>query len=294
MKLRNLLIAGAVAVSSIASAQSPLYIFGSFNGWNPGASTEMSYSGGVYSVDNIEFGAGGNFAVSTVKSSNWDEVNANRYGFEVDNSMASNGVAMPIVKGQGAMQVPSAGVYSIDVNLSAMTVTVTRTETVKIDTPDELYLFGTLAGSSWEPQNGVAMSKSGDLFTVDVNLVADDSGAAYFAMSELLSPDWSEVNEYRFAPVAGEVAFELNSPVEFAKGEAAFKVNVGVSGKYTVAADFATLKVSVTKASGIEDVFASDACHAPVYYNLQGVEVKNPVNGLYIVKCGDKVAKKLF
>ena len=32
---------------------------------------------------------------------------------------------------------------------------------------------------------------------------------------------------------------------------------------------------------------------APVYYNLQGVRVAEPTNGLYIVVRGDKVAKEL-
>ncbi len=45
--------------------------------------------------------------------------------------------------------------------------------------------------------------------------------------------------------------------------------------------------------SGIEGI-AVDANAVPaVYYNLQGVEVVNPANGLYIVKRGNKVTKEL-
>ncbi len=45
--------------------------------------------------------------------------------------------------------------------------------------------------------------------------------------------------------------------------------------------------------SGVEDVI-EDASDAPaVYYNLQGIRVANPTNGIYIVKQGDKARKVL-
>ncbi len=43
---------------------------------------------------------------------------------------------------------------------------------------------------------------------------------------------------------------------------------------------------------GVEYIGADDAV-APVYYNLQGVEVENPAPGLYIVKRGNKVTKEV-
>ena len=46
--------------------------------------------------------------------------------------------------------------------------------------------------------------------------------------------------------------------------------------------------------SGIESIVTEDAADAPeVYYNLQGVEVKNPANGIYIVRRGSKVTKEV-
>ena len=48
--------------------------------------------------------------------------------------------------------------------------------------------------------------------------------------------------------------------------------------------------------SGIEDITVDEAVEdtdAPaVYYNLQGVQVKNPDNGIYIVRRGNKVTKE--
>lgn len=50
-----------------------------------------------------------------------------------------------------------------------------------------------------------------------------------------------------------------------------------------------------TKASGVTPVvFDNDSDAAPVYYNLQGVRVANPENGLYIVVRGSKVTKEVI
>lgn len=57
----------------------------------------------------------------------------------------------------------------------------------------------------------------------------------------------------------------------------------------------AELVITGTSNTGVEDIEieaenAEDA--APVYYNLQGVQVVNPENGIYIVKRGNKITKE--
>ncbi|MCH5345742.1 MAG: choice-of-anchor J domain-containing protein [Muribaculaceae bacterium] len=61
-----------------------------------------------------------------------------------------------------------------------------------------------------------------------------------------------------------------------------------------VVADGQVLPTLYKKAdeSGIVEV-ATDVDAAPVYYNLQGVQVANPEHGLYIVRQGNKVSKVL-
>lgn len=54
------------------------------------------------------------------------------------------------------------------------------------------------------------------------------------------------------------------------------------------------LKWEVGASSGIADVAVDEAEAAPVYYNLQGVEVANPENGIYIVRRGNKVTKEVI
>ena len=48
----------------------------------------------------------------------------------------------------------------------------------------------------------------------------------------------------------------------------------------------------VTEASAASIVSSENA--PAVYYNLQGVEVANPQNGLYIVKRGNTVTKQVI
>lgn len=51
--------------------------------------------------------------------------------------------------------------------------------------------------------------------------------------------------------------------------------------------------VPLSSVTGIADIIGESSDAAPVYYNLQGVRVAEPTNGLYIVVRGNKVAKEL-
>ena len=290
LNLRKVLAVVMTAVVALGVSAQNLYIFGSFNGWDPANSIEMWQENGVYIMEDIEFGAGGNFGLATIQSSDWDAVNANRYGFEEDNAKAVEGQAMKIVKGAGAIQVPAAGIYNIYVNLSAMTVTLKKSGDVVINVPNQLYAVGNLSAGSWDPATAVELTKEGNIFYGEVTFTGAGDGYSYFAVSGGKG-DWTSVNAARFAPVAGEVAFNLDEKVEFDRGEAAFKVVA--EGTYFINVDFDSMTVWVSsEAAGVEAIEVETA--TPVYYNLQGVEVANPQNGLFIVKQGNKVSKQII
>lgn len=47
--------------------------------------------------------------------------------------------------------------------------------------------------------------------------------------------------------------------------------------------------------SGIDNIVAEDNTDSePIYYNLQGVQITNPQNGIYIVRRGNKVSKEII
>ena len=290
LNLRKVMAVLMAAVVALGVSAQNLYIFGSFNGWNPQESIEMWNDNGIYTIEELEFGTGGNFGLATIQSSDWDAVNANRYGFAEDNAKATEGKAMSIVKGAGAIQVPAAGIYNIYVNLSAMTVTIKKAGEVVVTVPTTLYAFGNLSVGSWAPEKSIELTKEGNTFSGKVTLVDSGDGYAYFALSSVQSADWNIVNANRLAPVAGEVAFNIEDKVEFGKGEAAFKTSA--LGEYFINVDYDAMTVQVSSESaGVESIEVENA--STVYYNLQGVEVANPQNGLYIVKRGNKVTKQL-
>ncbi|MBQ7854772.1 MAG: SusF/SusE family outer membrane protein [Muribaculaceae bacterium] len=143
-------------------AADPLYIFGSFNSWTPAEGLELTYADGVYTIEDVEFGEGGNFGLSTVKSDNWDEVNANRYGFATDNAKAVVG-ENEIVKGAGAIQVPYAGVWDITVDIANLKLTL-ATETPEPTPEPEPVVIPEGLNKVWEVTTGVPGSASGGEF----------------------------------------------------------------------------------------------------------------------------------
>ncbi|MGM9843297.1 MAG: hypothetical protein ACI30S_03635 [Muribaculaceae bacterium] len=63
---------------------------------------------------------------------------------------------------------------------------------------------------------------------------------------------------------------------------------------YHFTLDLANNKLIVAGTTGVESV-SEDDVNAPVeYFNLQGVRVENPQNGLYIVRQGNKVSKQII
>ncbi|MBQ9077350.1 MAG: hypothetical protein IJY31_05855 [Muribaculaceae bacterium] len=282
----------------------PLYIFGSFQGWTPASSTQMACSNGVYSVEGLEFAAGGNFALSTVQSDDWDAVNAARYGFATDNALATDGVAMPIVKGEGAIQVPSEGVYTISVSLEDMTVTVSRTGDLPVEYPAALYVLGNLSSGSWLPNAGVELAMGEDgVYSGSFELVQQTDGYAYFSFATALSAssdDWSAVNaSVRYGATESNATLEKNVPATIVADNSgnpnAWRIAVAESATVSVTVSLVDMTVVIDQvASGIEGVEAEVANAEAVYYNLQGIKVANPAAGeVYIVRRGNTVTKEV-
>ena len=87
---------------------------------------------------------------------------------------------------------------------------------------------------------------------------------------------------YTYASAHGEVALTVDE--ESGDVTAAdIELFLAVDGK--------VYKFTKGITSGIENIKVEETV-APVYYNLQGVKVANPANGIYIVKRGAKVAKE--
>lgn len=271
----------------------PLYIFGSFNEWNTVNSTEMTYANGVYTLEDIILDAGSNFGLATVQADNWDTINANRYGFATDNAYAIlGGAANPIVKGSGAIQVALAGTYDITVDLNAMTITLTG----DIAYPEKLYVLGNLSVGNWDTNAGIELTPTNGVYEGTITVTDASEGYGYFTFVSALGANWDAVNaSVRFGATEKDEAIADGETKALKSvgggGENSWKV---AAGEWNVKVDLNAFTVTITKATGVEGVAVAAEEVPAVYYNLQGVQVNNPANGLYIVKRGNKVTKELI
>ncbi|MDE5968409.1 MAG: hypothetical protein K2G64_04810, partial [Muribaculaceae bacterium] len=175
---------------------------------------------------------------------------------------------------------------------------------VTTEVPEALYIIGDLC--AWNTAAGIELTKEGNVFTGEaIEFPATgENTLSFFNLSDKLGADWDELNA-----VANRYGAEKEGD-ELVAGTAAdvvtYKNNVNASachswtitpGKYDVKVDFNDIEnvtITLTSASSSVDAIAIDSNNAaPVYYNLQGVQVNEPAAGLYIVRRGDKVAKEI-
>ncbi len=185
--------------------------------------------------------------------------------------------------------------------------------------PSELYLIGDLPDHNWEANYGIKMTKEGNVFTASgVELTtAYQNDYGYFSFASVLGTtptDWdgdgttgglNSGNRYgstgtaAVPPLPG-VDIEINNGdtldiVEFKAGVnasacASWKV---LPGKYNIKADLGTMKITLTDAGSSVNVIDTDFDGEPEYYNMQGIRVHEPSQGIYIVRRGNKVTKEV-
>ncbi|MDE6276646.1 MAG: starch-binding protein [Muribaculaceae bacterium] len=173
-------------------------------------------------------------------------------------------------------------------------------------TPDSaIYIIGEPAGG-WKTNVGVKIPGANGLFTYDADLSAAAAEYVYFGFVTALSEtaaDWDAFNLRRYGSALNSelptpdasgntiadyytISGKGSYPMDFPNGTS-WRI---APGKYTFVVDTnaKTLKVEIGT-SGIEDV-ETEAAEA-VFYNLQGLRVENPSNGLYIRVQGNKTTK---
>ena len=162
--------------------------------------------------------------------------------------------------------------------------------------PEALFLCGNLVDANWDPAFDGAILDPIDegVYSIkNVELAAVDGNAnAYFSFNTTTGT-WDDVNKSaRFGADAADKAVVLGENMTVVSGGSDPKAWMIEPGTYDFVVSLKDMTLVVTKATtGIESIEADETV-APVYYNLQGVKVANPANGIYIVKRGAKVAKE--
>ena len=277
------------AVAMCLSANAAWYLVGAFNGWDVANAPEMTeVESGVFeynldemksvfkivdqqawggvelgapSTDGVEINATEGFALAAggydIRFKDCDEISDATVGLIVDGENYTL-----YVRGEGVSSLPT------------------------------LYLPGSWAQDEeadpnrlWTQNDETLMTKDGALYVKIYNLKAEQY--EFKVSAEGWAPQW--------AWYVSQTPLSLDNPyVVLDKKEGSDPGNVSVeikeAGEYKFVFNYYGSSITLSKASGIESIDVDNNV-APVYYNLQGVRVNNPENGLFIKVAGKNVSK---
>lgn len=271
------------------SAQT-LYVCGQGDGlaWTPEAPMEVQPANGVYTLDINNLAQ---FKISTTFG-DWDTFNASAMGCLFTEEDLGKPVALA-PSGNNIM-CPWVGDYHVVIAGDLSTITMTTT-TPKPAGFTAIYIRGTV--NNWDASEDWRMETSdGVTYWFDcIGATAIPQGASF----KIADAGWANINY----GAAGTVIADDFGPMEWVYNagdgtmgedytgtiEAVLPSALGEGSVLTV-----TIHQTIVEhgGAGVSDIVV-DANAPKVYYNLQGVEVANPANGLYIVRQGNKVSKVL-
>lgn len=287
-----------------ASAQvTTLYIAGApettINGhtlsWDLSTPLEVEAKDGYFTLDCqnvIQYG----FAISDMKTTDWGEWAAHRYAPSAEFTKADLGKAVHLY-GPGTEDFkplwPGDWKLVISQDLSTVTVTTTTQEVLAT-----YYLAGSFNGwkvedkYKFEPETGVD-----NVYWLDIT-----SPISSESPNILRNGKWDEWWGSNAAPVTldqkeewlwqsnpqGKVFVDYTGSIRLELPDA---ITTGCSIYMTC---YSTIRQHVSDTeSGVSENLIIENTPAE-YYNLQGVKITNPKNGIYIVRRGNKVTKEII
>ncbi|MBQ7042720.1 MAG: carboxypeptidase regulatory-like domain-containing protein [Muribaculaceae bacterium] len=284
----------------IEGVAKPLYIVGAgeaLGEWDPVNAAEFTFADGVYIVEVEETTE---FKISTIKGvgetdEKWNVFNAGNLA--VDAAITNGGtVNLSVNKDAGNIILPWAGVWTITVaaDLSTLTAT-TETPEPAPSYPEVIYAIGNVGGYNWSTSNGIELAHQGEgVYSGEVTVDDTGDGNGYFQFATTLGENWEAVNAgTRYGALTKDEAIVLNEVTSMTNDWGGSTQSWMIkSDTYIMVVDIVNCTVTVSpKTVGVEGIKADDNTPA-VYYNLQGIEVANPENGVFIKKQGNIVTKE--
>ena len=303
-----LLSAAVVACAAFAAnAQDACYVIGEAGAltleakpaWSPAVGYALEKTGdGVFSGQVKVFGYFG-IAMELDPTEDWDNFNANMRLYPADGvqmiTFGDDGKAVielsteKIGGDSWTMGNTDPTEATITVDYNNMTLTVAA----KVEVDKDIYLKGDV--NTWEAVEGYKFEETS-------TGIYELKGVTVVGGFKLATPSWAEFNFGAPAPAEGEEVAPVKFDEVYTVWNDGNSNNLVINDINDITTEYTNVNLKldinnntllVTKgADGIEGV-EIDANAPATYYNLQGVEVANPANGLYIVKQGDKVAKIL-
>lgn len=192
------------------------------------------------------------------------------------------------------------GKMTFTYNPTTLVLTVTGGSQSPVGTPEKVYLVGNFGDTHWDTTAPVEMTKDGDKFSVEAELKAagTDTEDGYFSFVTAKGASWDDVNgSDRYGAKTKDEAITVSTDVEYEKFAAGVNASAANSwtlkaGKYVFTIDFekGIVRVEPKTSTGVENISAAGEAAAE-YYNLQGVRVANPANGVFIRVANGKAVK---
>lgn len=269
----------AAAVAALSMNAQTLYVCGAGQGlaWDPSAPLEVALAGDAYTFDVDDLVQ---FKISTAMGT-WNDFNAAAVCC-ADMTKDMLGQPQALSAGDGNIGTPWMGNYHIVVasDLSTITMTTTTPEPAGA-TP--VYLRGDMNG--WAVSEEWQMkSTDGVTYTfVCEGATAIEAGTKF----KIADAGWGNINYGCGGPIEVGNAMTWNYNAENSVA------TDGFTG--TITFELLGLKqpAAVTFTAGGSSVKGIEVAEGEAeYFNMQGVRVANPENGLYIVRKAGKVTKE--
>lgn len=281
MKKILLSLATLAVASSAFAADEVVTLRGDFNSW--GSDQVLELKDGVYTTT-VERLIPGFKVVVNNGQDNWYGSND---GIELNTPLTVSGDGGNIMFAN--TQMTAINNCEVTFDLSAMTLTVNGEAEVS-ETPitPTYWIHGNFAGTDWA---STEMTENEGVWSCTIENI-DQSGS--FGIKEMTGASqtawfWSKDKTDITGPIEN-----LAVEKEGTEGAAGANWNYTLSGSFEFIFDIENMTLTIKEVgSGAIDAIDVENEVTAVYYNLQGVRINEPANGMFIVKRGNKVTKEL-
>lgn len=286
MKKVLLFLAGLTMSASAFAGVDKLYGIGQIEGWGNFASGAVgqeltkvedgvfTWSGKVEKVAYFGFAS---------EIGSWDVVNGHRFSPAVKDAPAVAGDNAMVANVDASWKIePGEYTFRIDTNNMILNVT----ETGEVEKVITYVVHGQLDGIAETDWKDYPLNKeSDDLWTA--TLTPTVSGGEFGVQQQIngAGSEW----------YAAGVTFDAENSSFALTGDPAGNCVLDVTANQAYKFTFVPSTATLTVVGATVSAAAIETENAPVeYFNLQGVRVANPENGLFIVRQGDKVSKQMI
>ena len=295
VNLTAMTLKAETATPEPAPSYEPLYMVGYNGTWDPANPTEIPYnaSKGVYFRAGVEF-TNTICKISRAKGT-WDQFNAKGMCSSNDATIKIGVPGSLYLQYCGDIPIEATGTYDLTIDLVNKTMLLEGTSAATT-LPDVLFLCGNLVDANWDPSFDGAIldptDEEGVYFASEIELVPDGTNTHCYFSFNTTTGSWDDVNKAaRFGAATSNELISAGQTATVTNGGSnpnAWQILPGIYN-FTVNLKEMTLLVEAV-ATGIESIEADENAPA-VYYNLQGIKVANPSEGIFIKVQGNKVTK---